>query len=559
MRMNVKWVAEQMKELSCEILGLIWKINPIYLAYFVFFAPWLLKTVCFFSPLLVSTCLLVLVIFSLGPQLERIRVEGVLQWKRFREACGILSLRAKDDRSFRQPTRCSDWLHDESALCSEEKLLDGSQEEVGVGFEKFGDRIIAMAEDRRLNPCHSFVVNKMKVLMDRLVADLGGKVELGVLNSIEAIAEAFMETTMRQYEKDMMNSSIGTAVDGESSDGLETKTLRECSRIGLESDCFGDQDVGEFPLTTEGKSMGSHDFSQMADLDNSEKNIDELDKPACDVGVVQANAFETSVAIREELYAAKLPDLSQVSERDNRVVDNGNEANPSHELHALEQCIFRSCRSFPFGNSEEEFLTMDRLWEEDGGQNNLGLSEVQKNYSVRKEKDWKKTLACKLYEEQHQLWKGTLAGKILEDETNGSSKIYSQLSPSIKLPEHLNCVDFSCGKSTSSSSESQTLTSAESSLNDEEMDQLWEEYNDATGQGTEAPIKGFSKGLAKLQRLRQTVDFDAEDVPESPQLCCLRAFRFSMGKMPLRRPNLMKISKALKNFGLIPHIRGQKH
>lgn len=133
-RRNAKWETEHMKELYCEILGLMWKINLIYLAYFVYFAPWLLKTVCFFCPLLVSTCLLVLVIFSLGPQLERIRVEGDLQWKRFRDACGILSLRDEDDKSFRQPTRCcTDWLHDESALSSEGKLLDGIQEqEVGA-------------------------------------------------------------------------------------------------------------------------------------------------------------------------------------------------------------------------------------------------------------------------------------------------------------------------------------------------------------------------------------------------------------------------------------------
>jgi len=32
-KMNAMWEAEHMKELSCEILGLIWKINPIYLAY----------------------------------------------------------------------------------------------------------------------------------------------------------------------------------------------------------------------------------------------------------------------------------------------------------------------------------------------------------------------------------------------------------------------------------------------------------------------------------------------------------------------------------------------
>lgn len=552
--MNGKLEAEHMKELYCQILGLIWKINPIYLAYFVYFAPRLLKTVCFFTPLLVSTCLLVLVIFSLGPQLERIRVEGDLQWKRFREASGILGLRAEDDRRIRQPTRCCrGWLHDVSGLCS---VGIEVEQELGVGFEECGSSVIAMAEDDTLNPCQSIVVNKVKVLMDRLVAELGGKVDFGVPYAIEAVAEAFMETTLRQYEEDIVNSSIGTAGDGESRDGLEAKTLRDCALVGLESVCFEAKSVGELPLIAKCKSMDSHDFSQMSDFEDSEEQIDELDKPACEVGDVQANVFETPVGSSEELYAAKLPDLSQLSKKDNRVVDNGNEADSSHVLHGLEQCVFKSCRSFPFGDSEEEFPTMDRLWEED--HNNLGLFAAQKNQSAKKEKNWKKTLAGKLYEEQHNLWKGSLAGKLLEDHATGSSKFYSQLSPSMKIPEHLNYEDILSGKSTSSSSESLALTSAGSSLNDEEMDQLWEEYNDAPCQETEAPIKGLSKGLAKLQRLRQNVDSDAEDGPEDPQLCCLRAFRFSMGKMPLRRPNFTKFSKALKNFGLIQHIRGQK-
>lgn len=553
MTMNAKLEAEHMKELYCEILGLIWKINPIYLAYFVFFAPRLLKTVCFFCPLLVSTCLLVLVIFSLGPQLERIRVEGDLQWKRFREAVGILGLNAEDDRRIRQPTRCCrGWLHDVSGFCS----VGIKTEELGVGFEECGSSVIAMAEDDTLNPCQSIVVNKVKVLMDSLVAELGSKVEFGVPDAIEAIAEAFMETTLRRYEEDIVNSSIGTAGDGESGDEKEAKTSRECALIGLESVCFEAKNAGELPLTAECESMGSHDFSQMSDFKDSEEQIDKLDRPACDVGGVQADVFVTPVGSSQELNASKLPDLSYVSEKDNRVVDNGNEADSSHVLHGLERCVFKSCRSFPFGDSEEEFPNMDRLWEED--HNNVGLFAAQKNQSVKKEKDWKKTLACKLYEEQHNLWKGTLAGKLLEDQAMGSSKIYSQLSPSMKIPEHLNYVDILSGKSTSSSSESQFLTSAESSLNDEEMDQLWEEYNDAPCQETEAPIKGLRKGLAKLQRLRQNVDSDAEDGPEDPQLCCLRAFRFSMGKMPLRRPNFMKFSKALKNFGLIQHSRGQK-
>ena len=80
----------------------------------------------------------------------------------------------------------------------------------------------------------------------------------------------------------------------------------------------------------------------MQGLKDSEEQIGELDKPFCDVGIVQDNAFETPVSICEELHVEKIPELSQVSQKDNGVVDNGNEADPTHVLHGLEQCVFRS-------------------------------------------------------------------------------------------------------------------------------------------------------------------------------------------------------------------------
>ena len=140
---------------------------------------------------------------------------------------------------------------------------------------------------------------------------------------------------------------------------------------------------------------------------------------------------------------------------------------------------------------------MDRLWEED--HHNMDLFVVQKNSSVRKEKSQKRTLSCNLYEEKNNLWKGMLVGNILEDHAMGSSKFYSRPSPSMKIPEYPNHVQFLSGKSASSPSESQAWTSTECSLNDEEMDQLWEEYNDAPDQDTQTPINRLHKGVAELQ------------------------------------------------------------
>eukprot|EP01018_Ginkgo_biloba_P035697 Gb_12174 [translate_table: standard] len=665
--MNMKWkewkyiVADQLEELYWEVfklLSLVWS-HPVQSAYFVFFAPSLVKVVFFFCPLLISTCLFVLIIFSLGPQLERIKAERDLQWKRFKEAAGFLNLSTKDDeyrrfkvlRGVKMPVRCStdlwtDWLKGlhvrshQSILYTEGQLLNDMEEEgLKVQFENQGGGF-AIAGNNNLGCGQSIILSKIGMLMDRLVAELGGKVELHVLNALEAITETFIETTRKQYEKDTINSSssgFGAAENQESGNGLFDKNvhLGECPLIN--KSVFVDGKIVDgleqiiLPLSKEnmphmtdidcpllGKSvyvqgenvdsleqmivsLTEEEMPPLADIDSpllghsvyvegkvvdsldqitvplSKENVPhstdtepckeqivQLDQLICDVGTVHENSFQTLIANPEssiaEICPAKLSGFSQVSDKDNEVLDSdeGDQYGSQDEdgLPGLEKCVFKSCRSFPLDASEEESLTMDKLWEAD---NNFSLFAVEKSPSVRKEKDWKRTLACKLYEEQQNRWKGTLAGKFYEEQKEGSSRFHGQLSSSSgRIPEHQNCTGHLAGKSTSSSSESQILTSSESPLNAEEMDLLWEEYNDAPSQEPESSIKGLAKGLAKLRSLRGNVDSDAEDGPDTPQLCCLKAFRFSTGKMPLRRPNLVKISKAFKNFGIMQHIMGPK-
>ncbi|ONK58414.1 uncharacterized protein A4U43_C09F12230 [Asparagus officinalis] len=127
----------------------------------------------------------------------------------------------------------------------------------------------------------------------------------------------------------------------------------------------------------------------------------------------------------------------------------------------------------------------------------LRSKDLQREGSMRKEKEWRRTLACKLYEER-------MAFKIQEKRTTAEGA--------------------------------------------EQMDLLWETYeSDADGAN-----KSKSKGKkGKKESYIDGEDGDEEEEESVSRLCCLQAFRLSSGRMNLGvgRPNLEKISKAFKGFG----------
>lgn len=126
--------------------------------------------------------------------------------------------------------------------------------------------------------------------------------------------------------------------------------------------------------------------------------------------------------------------------------------------------------------------------------------------SMRKEKEWTRTLACKLYEERH----------------NASS--------------------------------------------DEGMDLLWETYeldsgksklkrDDTTNNKKKKKKEQYKSKSYKKYEEDEVEEEEEEDVNEQ-QLCCLQALKFSAGKINLGmgKPNLVKITKAIKGFGWLHHV-----
>ncbi|KAJ8558265.1 hypothetical protein K7X08_005031 [Anisodus acutangulus] len=153
------------------------------------------------------------------------------------------------------------------------------------------------------------------------------------------------------------------------------------------------------------------------------------------------------------------------------------------------------------GNGSKEVVTVDKVkkahssnFGENLDCNNSNNNNLGSYGSMRKEKEWTRTLACKLYEERH---------------------------------------NASCG---------------------EGMDLLWETYElDSSGKSRvmKRDNNTKKKNMKKKGESKRYEEEDDDEEDMNEQLCCLQALKFSAGKMNLGmgRPNLVKFSKAIRGFG----------
>ncbi|CAN6446775.1 unnamed protein product [Victoria cruziana] len=172
-------------------------------------------------------------------------------------------------------------------------------------------------------------------------------------------------------------------------------------------------------------------------------------------------------------------------------------------------------------------------WAEEG----TGCSLVATK-SMRKMREWKRTLACKLYEDKQNKWKETLGGKLIVDDG---------------------------------------FVGLGDEFNGEGMDLLWEVYEETGKRKVKSLERGVSQGCISREDSRRSIASDYsfgritsrrssggeherdEDDPESP-FCCLSALKFSTRKMSLsmNKPNLVKFSKTLKSFGIFKNVHKAK-
>lgn len=149
--------------------------------------------------------------------------------------------------------------------------------------------------------------------------------------------------------------------------------------------------------------------------------------------------------------------------------------------------------------------------------------------SMRKEKEWRRTLACKLFEERHN--------------NNNKNININNISNNNNINNNVN--------------------------GSEGMDSLWETYDETELDSNKKKVleKSKTKKGKKSNSNSGVLYYNEEDEEDQNEedeeeegmdgkLCCLQALKFSAGKMNLGmgRPNLMKISKAFKGIGWLHHV-----
>lgn len=157
---------------------------------------------------------------------------------------------------------------------------------------------------------------------------------------------------------------------------------------------------------------------------------------------------------------------------------------------------------------EKSFSMKSHSWRSESS------SSIGSYGSMRKEKEWKRTLACKLFEERHNSEGGEEGMDSLweaYEEDNSSRKSKNRKEPMIN------------------------------------------KKNTTLKNKKKSEFKYFDDDF-------EEDDDDDEEFMSNGQLCCLKALKLSAGKMNLGmgKPNLVKISKALKGFGWLHHV-GSKH
>ncbi|XP_073117659.1 uncharacterized protein [Elaeis guineensis] len=363
--------------------------HPLHLAYFLFFFPYLVQLLSFFSPLLLSTSLLLLVFLTISPQL--------------------------DDPPRAQPGSLGDTC---SVVLNLFKAKLGGYDSVGL-LEQLASMVLTPIDDAR----PYFQEPVMPALVGKEVFEL----EFG---------------TMGDFYN---HSSVSCVVEeSQSKPGLENSQKSEplASNYGIGDDTF-DSELGESHL------------------------MDALEDP------------------KENDLLVPHFDGAQLT---NKVAEDSSTA----------FVLGNSCRiPEPAADSVGGELTRSTSRRRNQS-THRGSDGLQRDNSMRKEKEWKRTLACKLYEERM----------------------------TYKLCEERTIVEGG-----------------------EEMDLLWEAYEvNAT---KDDKLRNGKEGKKDEQE-----DEEEEDEGTVGKLCCLRALRLSAGKMNLGvgRPNLVKISKVLKRISIFHHV-----
>ncbi|XP_059660095.1 uncharacterized protein LOC132306646 isoform X1 [Cornus florida] len=362
--------------------------HPLYIFYFIFFFPYLLKLLSFLSPLFITTSLLLLAFLTLSPGL----------------------------------------VHNNPA-----RELSGS---------KLG-----------------FIFSLYNAVMERLHSNIDDdeNEEFHHLEELEAYTTVF-ETSIFDAR--------------EIPDGV--------SELESEEDCLQALDSKAVEIKPE-KAQPVMEGNKSEELDDFENMCYNVEEKKVEPGGAKPDKEESTVGSGSKVMGSEVwDDRTKVSP------DNGREY--TSKVTAKPERLGESVSSADNSNVMESSPKVAP---------NLGSYG-----SMRKDKEWKRTLACKLFEERHNVGGG----------------------------------------------------------GDEGMDMLWETYEmNSSKSKLNGSTKKKKKKKKKNKKKGRTEDYEEEEEEEEEEdghMCCLQALNFSAGKVNLGmgRSNFARISKAIKGIGWLHHV-----
>ncbi|XP_030532525.1 uncharacterized protein LOC115742400 isoform X2 [Rhodamnia argentea] len=433
--------------LSCFVLfSSFFLSHPVLFSYFVFLSPYLLKLVTFLSPLLITTFLILLALLTLSPGLEGSPDETS------ESKVGFVS---------KVCARVLEKLRSNSADEDGGTELSKDLEVYKIFFEEASLWDSGKSQDEASDQLET-------------PGDCGSEESEAPVDKFliygDNVVKGHSEASATKFEQDPVDiSEPGFKVE----DKLEGLLLQEKVRCESEGAVFKAEEK-EVKLP-----------------DSSPKKVGEEEDPKEDDPLFKGGSKAGSNTI------------SDPKARDN----HGGGCFPRTRQNSRR--LGESLRLFDEnGGGEQSYYSPDHVSE--SHYEKTGLQHLGSFGSMRREKEWKRTLACKLFEERHNAEEGS-----------------------------------------------------------EGMDLLWEAYEDDSSSkqaknGAKQKKKGKRGGRLEKDEAEAEEEEEEEDVDE--QFCCLQALKFSAGKMNLGmgRPNLVRISKAFRGIGWLHHVgrhskRGHNH
>ncbi|XP_027071242.1 uncharacterized protein [Coffea arabica] len=419
--------------------------HPLYFTYLIFFSPYLLKLLSFLSPLFITTSLLLLALLTASPCL----------------------------------------------------IVSGS-------FSKESSDSHAESKGSFLTAAYHAVVERLRSKIDD-----HNEEELLCLEDFEVFKIVFGNPTTQDDKE--------SQVEGFDAEVLVEDTSLKASNAPVIAACVGHQDFG---VTSNEALMASKLESESEAFVESESTCDAME---CFLQEVDESE---NVKVNATVEKKKIEPPCTVA---NKAVDNHGEKSPMRNGSEAAGNKIRHATTTNTTNSAEVgkgngiMESKSKLLK--AHSHSVGASadytndkciwKIQKSSpsldynlggygSMRKGKDWKRTLACKLFEERNNA-----------DEGEG-------------------------------------------------MDLLWETYEvESTKSKAKSKSKKKSHKKKNESKHRECEDIscdghdeDEEEEESEGQFCCLQALKLSAGRVNLgmARPNLVKISKAIKGIGWLHNL-----